>query len=242
MAGTVRDAERLIEIAQKSGLVLMVDHTYVYSTAIAKIKAIIANGELGDLYYIDSVRINLGLFQHDVNVVWDLAPHDLSILDYLIGSLPRSISASGACHADGDNDIEDVAHLNLDYGNGLLATLHVNWLSPVKIRHFIIGGSKRSIVYNDLEPTEKIKVYDRGITIDQDAEKRRGVLIGYRTGDVWSPHIESGEPLSTMVTHFAECIRDGKESLTNGEAGLRVVRMLEAAQRSIKAQGGRITF
>ena len=192
--------------------------------------------------YIDSIRINLGLFQHDANVVWDLAPHDLSILDFLLGRLPRSLSAFGTCHADHTNEIEDVAHLNLDFGDGLLATFHVNWLSPVKVRHFIVGGSKKSIVYNDLEPAERVKVYDKGIEVNHDPEARRGVLVGYRTGDVWSPHLESGEPLQTMVRHFADCITNKKQPLSDGQAGLRVVRMLEAAQRSIKAQGGRITI
>ena len=242
MAGSVSDAVAMVAAAERNGLTLMVDHTFVYSPPVRKIKEIVSTGQIGDLYYIDSVRINLGLFQHDVNVVWDLAPHDLSILDHLVGRTPKSLSAFGSCHADHDNEIEDVAHMNLDFGDGLLATFHVNWLSPVKVRHFIVGGSKKSIVYNDLEPAEKVKVYDRGIEINHDPEQRRGVLIGYRTGDIWSPHLDSGEPLQTMVRHFAECIQTGMQPRTNGEAGLRVVRILEAAQRSIKAQGGRITL
>jgi predicted dehydrogenase len=242
LAGSVRDAEEMVELARQTGLTLMVDHTFVYSPPVRKIKEILESGEIGDIYFIDSVRINLGLFQHDVNVVWDLAPHDLSILDHLIGQLPKSLSAFGTCHANNQHEIEDVAHLNLDFGNGFLASFHVNWLSPVKVRHFIVGGSKKSVVYNDLEPAEKIKVYDRGVEINHDAEQRRGVLIGYRTGDVWSPHLDSTEPLQSMVEHFADCIRFGREPLTSGESGLRVVRMLDAAQRSIKAQGGRITL
>jgi predicted dehydrogenase len=220
----------------------MVDHTYIYSGPIQKIKQILESGEIGDVYFIDSVRINLGMFQHDVNVVWDLAPHDLSILDYLIPKLPRSVSAFGTCHVEQSADIEDVAYLNLDFSDGLLASFHVNWLSPVKVRHFIIGGSKKSIVYDDLEPTERLKIYDRGVTINDDMEARRGVMVGYRTGDVWSPHIPHVEPLAQMVRHFAECIRENKQPLTSGEAGLRVVKILDAAQRSIKAQGGRITI
>jgi predicted dehydrogenase len=220
----------------------MVDHTFIFSGPVQKIKQLFDSGELGDLYFVDSVRINLGLFQHDVNVVWDLAPHDLSILDYLVGRLPKSLSAFGACHANELNGIEDVAYLNLDFSDGLLASFHVNWLSPVKVRHFIIGGSKKSVVYDDLEPTERVKVYDRGITVNDDVESRRGVLVGYRTGDVWSPNIPAVEPLAQMVRHFAECIRDNKQPITSGESGLRVVRVLEAAQRSIKAQGGRITL
>lgn len=242
MAASAREAEEMVSAAQEAGRVLMVDHTFIYSGPVRKMKEILDSGDLGDLYYVDSVRINLGLIQHDVNVVWDLAPHDLSIMDFLIGRLPRSLSAFGACHADSRSEIEDVAYLNLDFGGGLLASFHVNWLSPVKIRHFAIGGSKKGLVYNDLVPGEKIKVYDRGITVSSDPEARRGVLVGYRTGDLWVPHIDEGEPLQQMVRHFAECIRDGKQPLTDGAAGLRVVRILEAAQRSIKAQGGRITL
>jgi predicted dehydrogenase len=242
LAPSVAEAERLVKTAREKNLTLMVDHTFVYSGPVRRMKEIIDRGELGDVYFIDSVRINLGLFQHDVNVVWDLAPHDLSILDYLVGRMPRSLSAFGTCHADNQREIEDVAYLNLDFGDGLLASFHVNWLSPVKVRHFIVGGSKKSIVYNDLDPAEKLKIYDRGITVSEDPEARRGILVGYRTGDVWSPHVEQSEPLQVMVRHFAECIRAGKRPLSDGEAGLRVVRILEAAQRSIKAQGGRITL
>ena len=242
LAASVHEAEQLVNTAKQAGRVLMVDHTFIYSGPVQKIKQILDSGELGDLYFVDSVRINLGMFQHDVNVVWDLAPHDLSILDYLVGRLPRSLSAFGTCHADSTREIEDVAYLNLDFDGGLLASFHVNWLSPVKVRHFIVGGSRKSIVYDDLQPTEQVKVYDRGITVNGDVEARRGVLVSYRTGDVWSPHIAQIEPLAQLVSHFAECIRDNKEPMTGGEAGLRVVRILDAAQRSIKAQGGRITL
>ncbi len=242
LAASVSDAEKLVETAENVGRVLMVDHTYVYSGPIQKIKQILDAGDIGDLYFVDSVRINLGMFQHDVNVVWDLAPHDLSILDYLVFELPRSLSAFGTCHTDKTREIEDVAYLNLDFSGGLLASFHVNWLSPVKVRHFIIGGSRKSIVYDDLDPAEKVKVYDRGITVNGEIEDRRGVLVSYRTGDVWSPHIPHTEPLAQMVSHFAECIRENKSPVTDGQAGLRVVKILEAAQRSIKAQGGRITI
>lgn len=242
LATSVGEAEQLIAVADQSNRTLMVDHTYVYSGPIQKIKAVIDAGEIGEVYFIDSVRINLGLFQRDVNVIWDLAPHDLSILDYLLGRLPVSVSAFGASHADQSNEIEDVAYLSLDYGAGLLASLHVNWLSPVKIRHFIIGGSNKSIVFNDLEVTEKIKIYDRGITVNEDPQQRRGILVDYRTGDIWSPHVERVEPLQVMVSHFADCVLHGKRPRTDGEVGLRVVRILEAAQRSIKGQEGRITL
>jgi predicted dehydrogenase len=242
IAANVRQAEQLVRLAADQRRILMVDHTFVYSGPVRLIKKLIDTGEIGEVYFVDSVRINLGLFQHDVNVIWDLAPHDLSILDFLLGRLPKSLAAIGTSHADNQNEIEDVAYLNLDFGAGLLASFHVNWLSPVKVRHFIIGGSKKSIVYNDLEPAEKVKVYDRGITVSEDLEARRGVLVGYRSGDVWSPHIEQSEPLQNMVRHFAECIREGKRPMSDGESGLRVVRILDAAQRSIKAQGGRITL
>jgi predicted dehydrogenase len=240
LATSVREAESLVRLADARGLTLMVDHTFIYSPSIRKIKDLVDQGALGDIYHIDSVRINLGLIQNDVNVLWDLAPHDLSIVDFLLGNLPRSVAAMGSCHTGAD--LEDVAYLNLDFGGNLLASFHVNWLSPVKIRHLIISGSKKSLVYNDLNAWEPIKVYDRGIQIDESPEARRGVLVSYRTGDVWSPHIEQSEPLQNVVRHFTDCIRAGSKPLTDGAAGLRVVRILEAAQRSIKAQGGRITL
>jgi predicted dehydrogenase len=240
LAASQKEAEELVRLADARGLTLMVDHTFVYSPAVRRIKALIDAGELGELYYIDSVRINLGLVQNDVNVLWDLAPHDLSIVDYLLGRLPRSVAAMGGCHTGAEQ--EDVAYLNLDFGNSLLASFHVNWLSPVKVRHLIVGGSKKGLVYNDLNPWEPIKVYDRGITVAEDPELRRGLLISYRTGDIWSPHVEQAEPLQNVVRHFADCVRSGQRPLTDGQAGLRVVRILDAAQRSLKAQGGRITL
>jgi len=236
----VEEAEELCALAEKKGLVLMVDHIFVYSPPVQKMKEIVDSGRLGKLFFIDSVRINLGLFQHDVNVVWDLAPHDLSIVDHLVGRLPRSLSAFGGCHAG--NDIEDVAYLNLDYGDGLIANFHVNWLSPVKVRSMIIGGSERSLIYNDLDASERVKVYDRGIKVAQTQEERRQVLISYRSGDVWAPNVANTEALSLMAAHFIECITQCKRSVTNGEAGLRIVRILDAAQRSIKTQGGRVTL
>jgi predicted dehydrogenase len=232
------EAESLVHLAAARGLTLMVDHTFLYSSAVRRIKNIVDANELGDIYYIDSVRINLGLFQRDVNVLWDLAPHDLSIVDFLLGRLPRSLAATGCCHTKSTQ--EDVAYLNLDFGDSLLASFHVNWLSPVKIRHLIIGGSKKSLVYNDLNPWEPIKVYDCGITVAEDPESRRGTLINYRTGDICSPHVEQTEPLQNVVRHFVECVRTGERPLSDGEAGLRIVRILQAAQRSIKAGGARI--
>ncbi|MGF1583596.1 MAG: Gfo/Idh/MocA family protein [Gemmataceae bacterium] len=240
MAMSVQEAEEMVALAKKLDRVLMVDHTFIYSPAIRKVKALVDTGELGELFYIDSVRINLGLFQTDVNVVWDLAPHDLSIVDYLLGKLPKSIAAMGSRHID--PQLEDVAYLNMDFGNNLLASFHLNWLSPVKIRHLIVGGSKKGLVYNDLNPWEPIKIYDHGVQVNPTTEDRRGILISYRTGDIHSPHVGRAEPLQNVARHFIECIQEKRTPLTDGEAGLRVVRILDAAQRSIRAQGGRITL
>jgi predicted dehydrogenase len=236
----VEHAGELCALAAKKGLVLMVDHVFVYGAPVRKMKEIVDSGRLGQLFFIDSVRINLGLFQHDVNVVWDLAPHDLSIVDHLVGRPPRSLSAFGGCHAG--NDIEDVAYLNLDYGDGLIANFHVNWLSPVKVRSMILGGSDQSLIYNDLDPSERVKVYDRGISVAKTQEERRQVLISYRSGDVWSPNIPNTEALAAMAGHFVDCIKSGRTPETDGQAGLRIVRILDAAQRSIKAQGARVTL
>ena len=240
LTNSVETAEELAKLAKEKELILMVDHVFVYSSPVRKMKEIIDSGDLGDLFFVDSVRINLGLFQHDVNVVWDLAPHDLSIIDYLVGRLPKSIAAFGSIHAGAG--LEDVAYVNLDFGDGMIANVHVNWLSPVKVRHMLIGASRKSILYNDLDASEPVKIYDRGISINGDPEARQGLMIGYRSGDVVSPHFTRREPLQLMVEHFAECIRCGQKPLTSGEEGLRVVRILDAAQRSIKAQGGRITL
>jgi predicted dehydrogenase len=233
------DAQDLVALADRKGLVLQVDHVFVYSPAVKQIKEIVDSGRLGKLFFIDSVRINLGLFQHDINVIWDLAPHDLSIVDYVVGRMPRSLSAFGGVHAG--RDIEDVAYLNLDFGDGLIANFHVNWLSPVKVRSMIIGGSEQSLIYNDLDASEKIKVYNRGINVVTD-EQKHGLLINYRAGDIWSPNVGQQEPLSIMAADFIRCIREKKRPLADGQSGLRVVRILEAAQRSIKAQGGRVTL
>lgn len=239
LATRLEHAAELAWLADERGLTLMVDHTFVYSPAVKKIKQLIDQGELGELQFIDSVRINLGLIQRDVNVVWDLAPHDLSIVDCLLGRLPQSVSAFGSAHAGRGH--EDVAYLNLDFGAGLIANFHVNWLSPVKIRHFMLGGDRKSIVYNDLETTEQIKVYDCGVAVrPDDPERRRERLIDYRTGDVWSPHVGRGEPLAAVAAEFLDCVATGRRPLTDGHAGLRVVRVLEAAQQSIKRQGERI--
>jgi predicted dehydrogenase len=240
LAASVDEAHALIDLAERYGKVLMVDHTYLFSNPVRRIKQIIESDELGELYYVDSIRINLGLFQSDVNVIWDLAPHDLSIVDYVLGLDPRSISAWGCAHTP--SGIEDIAYVNMDYGDRLLANFHVNWMSPVKVRQMIFAGSKKSLIFNELNVTEPIKVYDRGIELGEGAEASRKLQIGYRSGDVWSPFIESREALQTMVAHFADCIRSGEAPLSDAWLGTRVVRYLEAATRSIRAQGGRVVL
>lgn len=239
LAATVKEACELVDMAEKLGRVLMVDHTYLFSNSVRLIKSLVDTGELGELYYVDSVRINLGLFQHDVNVIWDLAPHDLSIVDHILGREARSISAWGCAHAD--PTIEDIAYVNVDYGERLPANFHVNWLSPVKVRQMIFAGSRKSLIFNELNTTESVKVYDRGIELGNVTDRER-LLVNYRSGDVWSPHVESGEALRGVVTHFAECVRESKTPLSDGRQGLRVVRLLDAATRSIRAQGGRVVL
>jgi predicted dehydrogenase len=241
LADQVALAENLVEEARRCGRILMVDHTFVYTGAIRHLKKLYDEGWLGDLWYIDSVRINLGLFQHDSNVVWDLAPHDLSIVLHLQGKDPVTVQATGACHTG--NHVEDVAYLTLDFGNQLIAHFHVNWLSPVKVRHMIFGGSDRMVIYNDLEPSEKLRIYDRGIEIK--ADNREGIynlLVNYRSGDMWVPALDSTEALQVEIRHFLDCIERGEQPITDGEVGLRVVRILEAAQMSIKAGGKRVAL
>ena len=236
MTVSATEAEELIELAEQKNVKLFVDHTFIYTGAVRKMKEIVTSGRLGDIYYFDSVRINLGLFQHDVNVIWDLAPHDLSIADFLLEKQPLAVSAIGACHVG--NGLEDIAYLTLQYENNLIAHFHVNWLAPVKIRKTLIGGTKSMIVYDDTDPSEKIKVYDKGI----DVTSREGVydtLVQYRTGDMLSPKLDQTEALAAATRHFVDCILNDKTPLTDGLAGLNVVRVLEASGESIK-NGGRL--
>ena len=232
---TAAQAETLIEEAARRGLTLMVDHTFVYTGAVRKIRELTAGGELGDIYYYDSVRVNLGLFQHDVSVVWDLAVHDLSIMDYVLGETPTAVSATGISHVPGAP--ENVAYLTLFFGRPLIAHVHVNWLAPVKVRQTLIGGSRKMVVYNDLEAAERIKVYDKGITVSSGAENIYKTMVGYRTGDMWAPQIDMTEALKTEAAHFVRCIEGREKPITGGEAGLRVVRILEAASRSLAERG-----
>ncbi len=228
-------AHRLIEQSAGSNRVLMVDHTFIYTGAVKKIKELVQNGKLGDIFYYDSVRINLGLFQHDVNVIWDLAVHDLSIMDYILSTQPRSVSATGMSHVQ--DQPENIAFLTLFFDNSLIAHLHVNWLAPVKIRRTLISGSKNMVVYDDLEPSEKVKVYDRGIDVVADQKSIYEMLVGYRSGDMLAPQLDRTEALRAEVSHFIQCIDTGETPLTDGESGLRVVKILEAATQSMKKQG-----
>ncbi|MGI9104811.1 MAG: Gfo/Idh/MocA family protein [Pyrinomonadaceae bacterium] len=237
-----REAAELIALAKKRGLTLMVDHTFVYTGAVRKIKEIVGSGELGELLYFDSVRINLGLFQRDINVVWDLAPHDLSIMDYLVARDPVALTATGSCHVEAG--IENIAYVMLRFKDSFIAHFHFNWLSPVKIRRMLIAGSRKMIVYDDIEPTEKIRVYDKGVTAnriesDTDKEAAYRTLVSYRTGDVWVPKLDSTEALTYVCAEFLESIAAPRPPLTDGATGLRVVRLLEAAQESIN-EGGRL--
>jgi predicted dehydrogenase len=234
-AATVAEGEQMVAEAERRKLTLMVDHTFIYTSAVRKIKELISNGSLGDLYYYDSVRVNLGLFQSDVSVLWDLAVHDLSIMDFLIGRSPTMVAATGMSHVPGRP--ENMAYLTCFFTNNLIAHFHVNWLAPVKIRQTLVGGSAKMIVYDDIEMSEKIKVYDSGITVNQDEASVYQRHVGYRTGDMWAPRLDNVEALKIEAEHFIECIQTGRQPLSSGEAGLRIVRILEAASRSMANHG-----
>jgi len=225
--------EELIELAARKSLTIMVDHTFLFTGAVRKIRELTESGTLGDLYYYDSLRINLGLFQHDVSVIWDLAPHDLAIMDHIIKGKPEAVVATGERHLNG---VEDVAFMTIYFPNSVIAHINVNWLSPVKIRTTLIGGQKKMVVWNDLVADEKIRVYDRGVNIDS-GEGIRDLLVSYRTGDMWAPQVEQLEALHVEMNYFADCIMNNKTPFNDGHAGLRVVRMLEAAEASIQKRG-----
>jgi predicted dehydrogenase len=234
ITASAAEARRLIDEAERRGLVLMVDHTFVFTSAVQRIGELLHGGDLGDVFYYDSTRINLGLFQRDVNVIWDLAVHDLSILDFLLAERPAAVSASGAGHIRGS--LENMAHLTLFYPGGAVAHLNVNWLAPVKVRQVLIGGSRKMIVYDDLEPSEKVKVYDRGV-VAPDETGMVDARISYRTGDMWAPHLSVKEALLTEIEHFAHCIGTGTTPITSGHSGLRVVETLECAMLSLRQRG-----
>jgi len=228
-------ASRLIDEAAKRGLVLMVDHTFVYTDAVRTIREMITSGKLGEIYYYDAVRVNLGLFQHDVNVIWDLAIHDLSIMDYVLPNKPVGVSATGISHVPGQP--ENVAYITLFFPNTQIAHVHVNWLTPVKVRHTLIGGSEKMILYDDLEPSDKLKIYDKGITVTPGPEDVYKMLVSYRLGDMWAPRLDNIEALQTEAMHFIDCITNKKQPLTDGQAGLRMVKMIEAAEKSLQQRG-----
>lgn len=235
IAESSAQASILIEEAAQRGLTLMVDHTFIYTGAVQKIEEMISSGAIGDIYYYDSTRINLGLFQRDVNVLWDLAVHDLAILDFVLPTHPVAVSASGTGHVPGNP--ENMAQLTIFFSGGAIAHLNVNWLAPVKIRQTLIGGSRRMIVYDDLQASEKVKVYDRGIDLASDVEDIHKLLVSYRMGDMWSPQISVKEALLTEVEHFVHCIQTKSRPTTDGSSGLRIVEMLEAASQSMKQRG-----
>ncbi len=238
LASTVEQAERLIEEAERRHRVLMVDHTFVYTPAVQKIRELMTAGELGDVYYYDSVRINLGIFQHDVNVLWDLAVHDLSIMDFVLGKQPVAVSATGLAHVPGRP--ENIAYMTMFFEGQLIGHVHVNWLAPVKVRRTLIGGSRRMIMFDDLEASEKVKVYDRGISLNPSPENVYQMLVGYRAGDMWAPQLAVTEALRVEVDHFVDCVEHGGAPITDGRAGWRLVRLLEAATRSMASRGGTV--
>jgi predicted dehydrogenase len=238
LSASAAEAEELVSEAARRGRVLMVDHTFVYTGAVRKIHDLVAAGALGYLYYYDSVRVNLGLFQHDVDVMWDLAVHDLSIIDYVLPERPIAVAATGMSHVPGQP--ANMAYLTLFFSGSLIAHIHVNWLSPVKVRRALVGGSRNMIVYDDIEPSEKIKIYDRGISLNESPESLYTMLVSYRTGDMSAPQLDITEALRTECIHFAACIQRGERPITDGHAGLRVVRILEAATQSLTEQGRRI--
>ncbi|MBQ18650.1 MAG: oxidoreductase [Planctomycetaceae bacterium] len=235
MTSTAEEARDLIAMAEAAGVVLMVDHTFLYTGAVRKIRELLDSGEVGTPFYFDSERISLGLLQQDINVIWDLAPHDLSILQYLFDESPESLQAVGYRHVGSGR--EEMATLNLHYPGGLHAQVRVSWLSPVKVRRTLLGGSRRMIVYDDVEPSEKIRVYDKGVALDLDGEEVTPLKPIYRAGDVHIPTLDRTEALQVEAAHFLECIRDGVRPLTGGPEGLAVVEWLEAADRSLAAGG-----
>jgi predicted dehydrogenase len=235
MTETSEQAQALNEEARRRGRVLIVDHTFVYTPAVRKMAELIGSGEIGDVYYYDSTRVNLGLFQRDVSVICDLAVHDFAILDYLLGRSPQAVSASGMNHFPGTP--ENLAFVTLFYDGGTIGHVNVSWLAPVKVRQIKVGGSRRMIAYDDLEPSEKLRVYDKGVDVSDDPQHQREMRVGYRSGDMWAPRIGMDEALRLEGEHFVDCIGNGKTATTDGEFGLRMVRLIEAANRSMRRKG-----
>src|SRR3989441_10629605 len=230
---TTRQAEELIELAERKNLRIMVDHTFLFTGAVRKMRQLIDEGVLGDLYYYDSTRVNLGLFQQDVSVVWDLAPHDLSIMDFLIQEKPEAVVATGEAHLNG---LVDVAFITVYFPRNTIAHINVNWLSPVKVRTTLIGGEKKMLVWNDVEADEKLKIYDKGVQMNG----RQGLyelLVSYRSGDMWAPRVDQAEALKVELNYFIDCVTKDQRPFNDGVAGLRVVKLLEAADRSLRERG-----
>jgi predicted dehydrogenase len=239
LAASRAEAEDLAERAEARGVRLMVDHTFVYNGAVRKMQSLVAAGEVGELLYLDSVRANLGLFQQDSNVIWDLAAHDLAILDHLVAERPVAVSANGSAVAGYKH--ENIAYITVHHASGFLAHFHVNWLAPVKIRHMLVGGRQRMLLYDDTEPSEKVRVYDKGVDFDvQDEETRRQIFISYRTGDMYAPKLDRREALSLVVEEFAASIAERRAPLTGAAAGVRVVTLLQAAEESLRQEGRRV--
>ena len=235
LAANADQARKLIDEAAARKLVLLVDHTFVYTDAVRKIRELISSGQLGEIYYYDAVRVNLGLFQHDVNVIWDLAIHDLSVMDYVLPVKPVAISTTGISHIPGQP--ENVAYITLFFAGAQIAHVHVNWLTPVKVRHTLIGGSEKMILYDDLEPSEKLKVYDKGINVTPRPEDVYKMLVSYRSGDMYAPRLDNTEALQTEALHFIDCVENDRQPDTDGAAGLRMVQMIEAAEKSLRDRG-----
>jgi predicted dehydrogenase len=233
VTSTSAQAEELIELAERKNLKIMVDHTFLFCGAVRKIRELVDAGTLGSLYYFDSTRVNLGLFQHDISVIWDLAPHDFSIMDHVIQEKPEAVVATGARHVNG---VADLAFITVYFPNDVVAHLNLSWLSPVKVRTTLIGGKEKMLVWNDLEPDEKIRVYDKGVHITN-GHSAVDALVSYRSGDVWAPKIQQTEALKLELEYFADCILSDREPTNDGAAGLRVVRLLEAADQSLKERG-----
>ncbi len=244
LAPSVAQAEELAALAVRADRVLMVDHTFVYTAAVRKIRDLIAAGDLGRVLYLDSVRINLGLFQPDYNVIWDLAPHDLTIMDYVLsqtlGTTARWISAIGVAHY---SHHENLAYLTVGFDDGLLAHVHVNWVAPVKTRRTIIAGSQKMVVWDDTSPVEPVKIYESSVDVKKiDQESAYALNVQYRSGDITSPKLDGRVALAVMAQACAACCRDGTPSASGAAVGVRIVRMLEAAQRSLERQGARIAL
>jgi predicted dehydrogenase len=235
MTETSLQARQLVEEAAKRNLVLMVDHTFVYTGAVRKMGEVVKSGQLGKVFYYDSTRVNLGLFQRDVSVISDLAVHDFSILDYLLEEHPIAVSASGTNHFPGTP--ENLAYITLFYDSGIIAHINVSWLAPVKVRQILLGGSDKMITYDDLEPSEKLKIYDKGVRFTDDPAQIQEMRVGYRTGDMWAPKLDGSEALRVEADHFVDCIVHGKQPLSDGNLGMRVVELVEAATSSMRGRG-----